>query len=188
MPDELKAQLADSVVTLGACEGLLPAVREVADACVRSLRASGAVAFCGNGGSASQAQHFAAELVGRFRRERAAFRAIALTTDSSILTAIGNDYSFDQVFARQVEGLLGEGDVLVGLSTSGTAGNVVRAFEAARARGVVTVGFTGKDGGPMAALCDHELRVPAEMTARIQEAHLLLGHLLCDCVEAALAG
>jgi D-sedoheptulose 7-phosphate isomerase len=144
------------------------------------------VAFCGNGGSASQAQHFAAELVGRFRRERRAFRAIALTTDSSILTAVGNDFCFEEVFSRQVEALLSEGDVLVGLSTSGNSRNVCRAFEIGRKLGLKLIAFTGGDGGRLASLADIELRVTASDAARIQEAHLFLGHLLCDVVEINL--
>ncbi len=181
------AQIRDSADAIAACTALLPALEKAAEACIAALRSGGTIAFCGNGGSASQAQHFAAELVGRFRRERHAFSSIALTTDSSILTAIGNDYGFDQVFSRQVDGLLRPGDVLIGLSTSGGAANVCLAFEAARSIAVTTIGFTGKDGGKLGPLCDVELRVAADMTARIQECHLLLGHLLCDLVEATLS-
>jgi D-sedoheptulose 7-phosphate isomerase len=188
MDDDLKQQIEESTALLAACGGLLPTLRSAADVVVDALRAGGTVVFCGNGGSASQAQHFAAELVVRFRRERPAFRAIALTADTSILTAVGNDYCFERVFARQVEALLRSGDVLVALSTSGRAANVCAAAQSARRIGATVIGFTGRDGGKLAGLCDIELRVPHNDTARIQEAHLLLGHLLCDAVEAALAG
>ena len=187
MSVDLEAQVRDSSDAIAACVGLLPTLSRAAEACIAALHSGGTIAWCGNGGSASQAQHFAAELVGRFRRERHAFSSIALTTDSSILTAIGNDYGFEQVFSRQVDGLLRPGDVLVGLSTSGTAGNICLAFESAHSIAVTTIGFTGKDGGRLAPLCDIELRVAADMTARIQECHLLLGHLLCDVIEAALS-
>lgn len=187
MVNDFTEQLAESLKALRGCQALLPTAVEAAGLIAASLKAGGTVAFCGNGGSASQAQHFAAELVGRFRRERAPLRAIALTTDSSILTAVGNDYGFDEVFARQVQGLLRAGDVLVGLSTSGNAPNVCTAFAAGRRLGVRLVGLTGRDGGHLAPLCDLELRVPADATARVQEAHLFLGHLLCDAVEASLA-
>jgi len=187
MKDSFAEQLEESINTLRACEGLLDKTAEAAQWIAQSLAAGGLVAFCGNGGSAAQAQHFAAEIVGRFRRERPAYRALALTTDTSVLTAVGNDYSFDDVFARQVEGLLREGDVLVGLSTSGAATNVCKAFELGRTKGVRLVAMTGRDGGPLARLADLELRVPGQATARIQEAHLFLGHLFCDTVEAALS-
>jgi D-sedoheptulose 7-phosphate isomerase len=188
MDIDLKAQLRDSADAIAACSALLPTLEYAAEACIAALRSGGTIAFCGNGGSASQAQHFAAELVGRFRRERHAFSAIAFTTDSSILTAIGNDYGFDQVFSRQVDGLLRPGDVLIGLSTSGGAANVCLAAEAAHSAAVTVLGFTGRDGGRLAPLCDLELRVAAQETARIQECHLVLGHLLCDLIEAALSG
>lgn len=187
MREELLKQIEDACAVVRACAGLLDELGRAVEAAIECLRAGGTVAFCGNGGSAAQAQHFAAELMGRFRRERRAFRAVALTTDTSILTAVGNDYSFDEVFARQVQGLLARGDVLVGLSTSGNASNVCRAFELAGGMGVTRIGFTGRDGGRLAALCDIELRIPAQETARIQEGHLVLGHLLCDAVEAQLA-
>ncbi len=187
MSDDLQAHIDASLQAIESCRALLPKIREAGEIIADVLDAGGMVAFCGNGGSAAQAQHFAAELVGRFRRERRAFGAIAFTTDTSILTAIGNDYSFDEVFARQVEGLLAEGDVLVAISTSGNAANVCRAAQVARQMGVTVVGLTGRDGGRLAPLCDIELRVAAEETARIQEGHLLIGHLLCEIVEAALA-
>lgn len=154
---------------------------------IASLRDGGKVALCGNGGSAADAQHVAGELVGRYLLERQGLAAIALTTDTSILTAIGNDYGFDQVFVRQVEGLLRPGDVLVALSTSGNAENVVAAARAAREQGVTTIGMTGADGGKLASAVDVCLQVPSDDTPRIQETHITIGHIICELVEAALA-
>jgi D-sedoheptulose 7-phosphate isomerase len=150
------------------------------------LAAGNKVLICGNGGSAAQAQHFAGELVGRFCRERRGLPAIALTTDTSILTAVANDYAFERVFARQVEALAGPGDLLWALSTSGESANVLRALEAGRAAGCRSLCLGGRDGGAMVALADCCLAAPADDTARIQELHLLLGHLICELVEAAL--
>nr|WP_242535082.1 D-sedoheptulose 7-phosphate isomerase [Roseococcus suduntuyensis] len=158
----------------------------VAEVTVAALQGGRKLLLCGNGGSAADAQHWAAELVGRFLHDRPPLPAIALTTDSSALTCIGNDYGFDQVFARQVAALGQGGDVLFALSTSGNSANVLAALEAARARGMVCVGFTGARGGRMGALCDHLLRVPSTETARVQEGHEALGHALCGAIEAAL--
>ena len=146
---------------------------------------------CGNGGSAADAQHLAAELIGRFERERPELAAIALTTDTSILTAVGNDYAFDQVFARQVRGLGRDGDVLVAISTSGNSPNVVAAAQAARERGLSLVAMTGRGGGRLAEMIgdgDVHLCVPHDRTARIQEVHLLILHCLCDGIDASLMG
>ncbi len=156
--------------------------------CVTS---GGKVLACGNGGSAADAQHFAAEFVGRFERERLELGAIALTTDSSILTAIANDYGFDAVFARQVRALGAPGDVLLAISTSGNSPNVLEAIEAAHAREMVVVGLSGRGGGKMAQLLrdtDIHICVPHERTARIQEVHILTLHCLCDAVDALLLG
>ncbi len=150
---------------------------------VRALRSGGKVLVCGNGGSAADAQHFAAELVGRFESERKGLPAVALTTDTSALTAITNDYSFERVFARQVEALGREGDVLVAISTSGNSPNVLAAVMAARALGMPTVGLTGARGKKLASLCDHAVLVPSERTARIQEAHLTVIHLWCGMID-----
>lgn len=151
-----------------------------------SVRAGGTVAFCGNGGSASQAQHLAAEFVGRFLIDRPAYSAIALTTDSSILTAVGNDFGFDQVFARQVEGLLKPMDVLVALSTSGNSPNCILACEKAKQLGVKTIGVSGCGGGKLAEVADHCITVSGYDTPQIQEAHLAIGHTICAVVEKAL--
>lgn len=156
-----------------------------AEALIRCLRGGGKVLLCGNGGSAADAQHFAAELVGRFEVERSGLPAIALTTDSSALTAIGNDYGFELLFARQVEALAKPGDLLIGISTSGNSPNVCRALETAKQLGCATLGLLGRDGGELATVADYALIVPAERTARIQEMHLLLIHLLCEAVDTA---
>jgi D-sedoheptulose 7-phosphate isomerase len=148
-----------------------------------SLHAGGKILWCGNGGSASDAQHLAAEIVGRFRQNRRGLASIALTTDTSILTAVANDFGFETVFARQVEALGNAGDVLVGISTSGNSPNVVAALKQARAQGLVTVAFTGQGGGKSGAVADHLFAVESRETARIQEAHILGGHMLCDWVE-----
>lgn len=157
-----------------------------ADALVAALRAGHKVLVCGNGGSAADSQHFVAELVGRFTRERRAWPALALTTDTSILTAIGNDYGFDRVFARQVDAHGRAGDVLIGISTSGGSPDVLAAVEAARTRGLVTVGLTGRDGGALGRAVDIHLNVPSPSTARTQEVHCTLLHVLCDLVEREL--
>ena len=169
---------------------LRPAAESIAATIVAALRAGGRVLLCGNGGSAADAQHFAAELVNRFLLERAPYAAIALTTDTSVLTSIANDYSYEQVFSKQVQALGRPGDVLVAISTSGNAPNVVRAAEAARALGMAVAVFTGKTGGPLAPLATpgHLLQITATpSTARIQEAHELLIHAICQLVEEALA-
>ncbi len=153
--------------------------RVMADA----LRGGGQILWCGNGGSAGDSQHLAAEIVGRFRRERRGMASIALTTDTSVLTSIANDYGYEAVFARQVEALGRAGDVLVGISTSGNSHNVICALEAAKAQGLTTVAFTGEGGGRMAALVDHLFAVSSRDTARVQEAHILAGHMICDWIE-----
>lgn len=162
---------------------LLQALEEAAGLVTLALKAGGKVMFCGNGGSAADAQHWAAEIVGRFQKERPGMAALALTTDTSILTAVGNDYGYDTIFSRQVEGLGREGDVLVGISTSGNSANVLKAIAKAREKNMRVIGFTGKGGGKMAELCDVLLAVPADNTARTQEAHELMGHILCELVE-----
>lgn len=158
-------------------------LESIARAMSAAMQSGHKILWCGNGGSAADSQHMAAELVGRFRRERRGLPSIALTTDTSILTAIGNDYGYEMVFSRQVEALGGAGDVLVGLSTSGNSRNVVEAFITARAKGMVTVAFTGAGGGKMAPVADHLFAVESRDTARIQEAHTLAAHMLCDWIE-----
>ena len=151
-----------------------------------ALKTGKKVLFCGNGGSAADAQHLAAEFVGRYLLEREGLPAIALTTDTSILTAVANDYDFANVFARQVQALGNNGDVLIGISTSGNSPNVVRAIEVAKAKGIATIGFTGQGGGKMRELCDVCLAVDSKVTARTQEMHILMGHILCELLDGVL--
>jgi D-sedoheptulose 7-phosphate isomerase len=172
--------------TMAADAALCDATAQAAALVVTALRAGRKLLLCGNGGSAADAQHWAGELVSRFYYDRPGLPAIALTTDTSILTAIGNDYGYDRVFSRQVEALGQQGDVLFAISTSGNSKNVIAAIEAARARGIAVVGFTGESGGAMAGLCDLCIRIPSPSTPRIQEGHEVLGHAICAMVEAAI--
>ena len=162
---------------------IMSQIETVATAIKKALAEGHKVLFCGNGGSAADSQHLAAEFVGRFQKERCGLPAIALTVDTSILTAVGNDYGFDKVFVRQVEALAQPGDVLVGISTSGNSPNVVAAVELAKTKGVYCVGMTAAGGGKMAFLCDECIAVPAKITARAQEMHILIGHILCELVD-----
>ncbi len=166
---------------------LVPAVEQAATAMTERLRAGGTVYWFGNGGSATQAQHFATELLGRYELERRGIRSIALTADTALLTAVANDYSFDAVFARQVEALCRPTDVAVGLSTSGNSPNVLQGIDAANSLGALTIGLAGGDGGKLARVVDMPLVVGHPRTARVQEAHLFLGHALCEMIELALA-
>jgi D-sedoheptulose 7-phosphate isomerase len=161
-------------------------VRRIVDAIADALRAGGRIYFFGNGGSAAQAQHLAAELSGRFLLERPAWGGLALSVDTSALTAIANDYGYDQVFARQISGLARRGDVAVGLTTTGKSPNVIAGLKAARANGALTVAFTGNGGGPVLADADIALIGPAGPSWKVQEAHLTLGHIVCELVELAL--
>ena len=161
-------------------------MKEIALAAVMmkvALVAGHKILFCGNGGSAADSQHWAAEIVGRFQKERKGLPAMALTVDTSILTAIANDYGYDRIFARQVEALGAEGDVLVAVSTSGNSANVLAAIEEAKAKGIKTIGMTAAGGGKMAEVCDVCLVIPDKVTARAQEVHGLIGHILCEIVE-----
>jgi D-sedoheptulose 7-phosphate isomerase len=175
----LLAQMADTA-------DLLCAIEAVSAACVRALRADHKLLFMGNGGSAADAQHLASEIVNRFACDRPGLPAFALTVDSSVLTAIGNDYGYDHVFARQVEAVARPGDVLFGISTSGDSPNVLRALETARRLGVVTVGMTGNRRGRITGSVDYCIEVPAEATPRIQEGHIVIGHILCGLIEQAM--
>lgn len=150
---------------------------------VRALRSGGRVLFAGNGGSAADAQHLAGELVSRFYYDREALAGLALTTDTSVLTAIGNDYGYEHVFARQVRGLGRRGDVLIGISTSGNSQNIAAAFKEARSMGITTIGLTGSTGGRLAESVDLCIRVPSNSTPRIQESHIVIGHILCAIAE-----
>jgi D-sedoheptulose 7-phosphate isomerase len=176
--------LAEHAALLARIEELVPGVEEAARLIVAAYEKGGRVIAFGNGGSAADAQHLAGELVGRFKRERRALAAIALSVDPSVVTCIANDYSFEDLFARQVEAHAQPGDVAVGYTTSGRSENVIRALRAARAAGASTVLFSGRDGGPAAADADVALVVPSESTARVQEMHLLLMHLIVEEVDA----
>ena len=162
------------------------AVAAAAEAMISSLGSGGTVYFCGNGGSAADAQHLAAELAGRYFLDRPALAAVALTTNSSALTAIGNDFGFEQVYARQLRGVGTPGDVLVAITTSGRSGNVLAAIETAHELGMTVIGMTGLSGRRFAARCDHALVTPSDSTPRIQEGHIAMGHALCELVERAL--
>jgi len=180
---EASAELAQS---LAGDAVLIEAIEAVVDLCMRSLKAGGKILFAGNGGSAADAQHMAGEFVSRFNYDRPGLAAVALTVDSSILTAIGNDYGYDYVFARQIEALGQAGDVFFAYSTSGNSANIIRALEAAKAKRVSRVGLTGNRGGAMNPLCDYLLVMPSAHTPRIQEGHLMVGHAICAAVEARM--
>ena len=164
-------------------EKLLDTLQQVSLEMVKTLKLGGRLYFCGNGGSAADAQHLAAEFSGRFYIDRQALPAEALHCNTSYLTAVANDYSYDVVYARLVQGIANEGDFVVGLSTSGNSANIVKAFEVARDKKVITVGFTGKEGGKMRSLSNYLLNVPSTDTPRIQESHIMLGHIICQLVE-----
>jgi len=164
-------------------EELLAATIDIANKIVEALETGNRIYFCGNGGSAADAQHLAAEFSGRFYTDRKALPAEALHCNTSYLTAVANDYSYEVVYARLIEGIANAGDVLVGLSTSGNSANIVRAFEVAKNKGILTVGFTGITGGVMKAISDYLINVPSADTPRIQESHIMIGHIICQLVE-----
>jgi len=164
----------------------LGSILDTAQAIIRKIKAGGTVFFCGNGGSAADSQHLAAELIGRFKKERAPIASIALSTDTSVLTCVGNDYSFDEIFSRQVSALVRENDVLIGISTSGNSNNVINAVTQARTQKAITVGLIGGCGGELKRACDKTIIIPTTDTARIQEAHIMVGHILCELIEEEL--
>ncbi len=183
MANIFSTQLDQHIAVMELLHELEPIVAEVGALWVSALQRGGKIVLMGNGGSAADSQHIAAELVGRYLSERKGLAAIALTTDTSILTAVGNDYGYDAVFARQIEALAQPDDVVIGYSTSGNSGNVCLAMEKARAIGCQTVALTGDSGGKLVDLVDHCLRVPSNETPRIQEAHAFIGHMLCAYVD-----
>lgn len=187
MADELYPLIAerfsDHLDVFGKTMEHMDVIQDIAVRCQFALANGNKILFCGNGGSAADAQHLSAELIGRFQKERRSLAAIALTTDTSILTAVGNDYGYDEIFARQVEGLGRQGDVIIGISTSGNSKNVVKAVEKARDTGMHTIALTGEGGGKLAELCDITLAIPSKVTARIQEMHILVGHIICELLE-----
>ena len=176
----------DTFREMAADEGLADQIVRAVQLCTEALRAGNLLMFAGNGGSAADAQHWAGELASRFYYDRPALRAVALTTDTSVLTAVGNDYGYDYVFARQVEALGKPGDVLFAISTSGRSPNILRAVNAAIARDIRVVGFTGSEGEEFAGMCDVCFRIPQRQTPRIQEGHEFLGHLICGLIEAQM--
>lgn len=182
----IEQRIRESVSVHSELLGQVAPLAEVVGVLVRAYRAGNKAVFFGNGGSAADAQHLAAELVGRFYLERNPLPALALTVNSSALTAVGNDYSFDLLFARQIEALCTAGDVAIGISTSGNSRNVIEGIRAARRKGMHTVALTGVDGGNVKAEADLCIRVPSRDTPRIQEGHILIGHILCELVERAL--
>lgn len=185
-PTLLVRNMAEHSLTIESLHLLDVQVEKAAQRIAKSLLSGGKLMLCGNGGSASDAQHFAAEMMGRFQSDRHPYAAIALATDTSVLTCIANDYAYDQVFARQIQGLGRSGDVLIALSTSGNSENVVQAALQARAMGVCVLGLMGGDGGLLNDICDLALVVSSANTARIQEAHILLIHTLCELIEQHL--
>lgn len=164
-------------------EQFMNEIELVGHKCRKAIDNEHTIFFMGNGGSAADSQHLAAELVGRFIKERKGLSAMALTTDSSILTAVGNDYGFDEVFSRQVEALVKPNDIVIAITTSGNSPNIIKAIHKAKEYGALTIGLTGKDGGQLNEICDHCLVIPSNNTARIQEAHILIGHILCEIID-----
>ena len=166
-------------------EVMIPQIEEASKIAIETLQNGNKILLCGNGGSAADAQHIAAELTGRYKTERKGLSGIALTTDTSALTAIANDYGYDRVFDRQVEALSREGDLVIGISTSGNSANIISALRVARGLGCRTIGLTGRDGGAISGVCDLNLIVPSDDTPRIQEMHILIGHTICQAIDDA---
>jgi len=183
MQEEIRKEFEEIIRCFTALSGNIPEIERAVAMCVAAVRAGNKIMFCGNGGSAADAQHLAAELVGRYKKDRRALAGLALTTDTSNLTAVGNDYGYDVVFSRQVEGLGRPGDVLYAISTSGNSRNVVLAMEQARKMGIRTIALTGADGGAMKPLADVAICVPAKVSNHIQEMHIAVGHLICGYIE-----
>jgi D-sedoheptulose 7-phosphate isomerase len=186
MSDKIKNIIKESIAVKEEVlrnDRIIKAVEKITTEIVAALKKGNRIYFCGNGGSAADAQHLAAEFSGRFYTDRDALPAEALHCNTSYLTAVANDYSYDVVYARLVKGICGKGDVLLGLSTSGNSTNIVKAFEVAREKGIVTVGFTGEGGGKLKSLSDFLLEIPSRNTPRIQESHIMLGHIICQLVE-----
>jgi D-sedoheptulose 7-phosphate isomerase len=185
--EEVSKTLA-TLELLAADDGLMAEVEKVAKTCCHAIRNGNKILLAGNGGSAADAQHLAGELVSRLNFDRPGLAAFALTTDSSVMTAIGNDYGYECVFARQLNAVGVAGDVFIAISTSGRSPNVIRGLEEGRRKGLITVGLTGKNGGDMAPLCDSCIRIPASETSKIQEGHIVLGHIICGLIEREMFG
>ncbi len=182
--ENLKNAIAEHQTMFAKLGDLIPQISIVAEELKACIKRGGKIMLMGNGGSAADSQHIAAEIVGRFKKERRGLAAIALTTDTSIITSVGNDYGYDYIFARQIEALCRPEDVVIGITTSGNSKNVVAAIEEANKLGATTIGLTGGSGGKMNELCKYNLVMPSSETARIQEAHIFVGHSLCDLLES----
>ena len=183
----IKKHILEHQVVLDSITDLNESIEGVANLLIQCLKNRGTIFWCGNGGSASDSQHLAGELVGRFVGDRKPLKSIALTSDSAVMTCIVNDYGYKHIFSRQIEALGNEGDILIGISTSGNSENVVHAFEVAKHKGIITIGLLGKGGGKSSALVCQSIIVPSKSTARVQEMHILIGHILCDLIEEGLS-
>jgi D-sedoheptulose 7-phosphate isomerase len=187
--NEIKRQIEESLIVkklLLEDEKILKSIKESVKVCCEALREGNKIIFAGNGGSAADAQHLAGELVNRFGFERPGLAAIAITTDTSVLTSISNDYGFEKLFARQIEAIGNKGDILFSFSTSGNSSNIIEGIKEAKKKGIINIGFTGQSGGKMKTLCDLCLNIPSDETPRIQEAHILIGHIICSLIENSL--
>lgn len=182
--DYLNGEHTAHMTMFNALEPLFPQISDIGIVMQNTIKAGGKILLMGNGGSAADSQHIAAEIVGRFKKERKGLPAIALTTDTSILTSVGNDYGYDYIFARQIEALCRAEDLVIGITTSGNSTNIVNAMQVAKEIGATTIGLTGGNGGKLTAICDHNLIMPSSVTARIQEAHIFVGHCLCEILES----
>ena len=191
MKKYIRSEIAASIETKRKIlddEALVESIAEAGAVCAELYRNGKKILLAGNGGSAADAQHIAAELVGRYGFDRPSIPSIALTTDTSSLTAIGNDYGYDKVFSRQLEGLGSKGDLFIGISTSGNSENIINAFKSAKEKSIATLALVGRGGGKMAQMADYSITVPSDSTPRIQESHILIGHILCDIIEKELFG
>jgi D-sedoheptulose 7-phosphate isomerase len=186
MKEIIKQHILEHEIVLNSIESLIEPIQEVADLMSKCLSNGGSILWCGNGGSASDCQHLAGELVGRFVGDRRPLRSISLNSDTSVMTCIINDYGYEHIFSRQVEALGSSGDILVGISTSGNSQNILNAFKKANKIGMHTIGFLGKGGGKASALVSNSIIVPSDTTARVQEIHILIGHIICDLIEEKL--
>ena len=186
MSDLIKKHISEHRSVLDSIESLEESIKEIANLLIYCLRNGGTIFWCGNGGSASDCQHLAGELVGRFVADRKPLKSISLNSDSAVMTCIVNDYGYEHIFSRQVEGLGSEGDILVGISTSGNSQNVLNAFHVANQKGMVSIGLLGKGGGKAVDISMHSVVIQSKSTARVQEMHILIGHIICDLIEEGL--
>jgi len=183
MKNVIKNQINEHIRVSNSLHSLTEEIIKSAQLCINSLKSGGKILLFGNGGSAADAQHIAAELVGRYKVERKGLPAIALTTDTSVITSIGNDFGYDHIFDRQIDALAKKGDIAIGISTSGKSGNVISALKLASKLNCITIGFSGQDGGAMNQACNINLVVPSEDTPRIQEIHIVIGHIICHLID-----